>query len=82
MSSITHFQVAPNLYESLSSIEYKSILKNVTKQLKVPIDFHNLLFSYYMATVNCLVTHILQNIFLKVEIVFILASHFSILIVK
>ncbi len=42
------------------------VLVLVTKQLAVAIDFYNIFFSIIwksMATVNCLVTNIFQNIF-------------------
>jgi len=41
----------------------------VTKQLLVPSDFHSIFFLLWksMGTSNCLVTHILQNIFFYVQ---------------
>jgi len=44
-------------------------LKNVGNQIKLmyPIDFHRIFFIQLMGYINCLVTDIVQNIFLCVQ---------------
>ncbi len=56
----------PNLYEFLSSVEHKiSWRMLVTEELTVAIDLHAVFYILWksMATVNCSVSNILQNIF-------------------
>ncbi len=52
---------------SLSSIEY--ILKNVNNETVEDVDFHSTekILWKLMATINCLVTNILRNIFFCVQ---------------
>ncbi len=62
--SFAHPPLVSNLYEFLSSVEHKRrYFKEcfVTKQLPVVIQFFVILWKS-MATVNCLVTSILENI--------------------
>ncbi len=55
----------PNLYEFISSFEYKRRYFD-TKQLTVATDFQIIIFFHTMEAINSLVTNILQNIFLCV----------------
>ncbi len=75
VSTFTHSQVVLNLNEFLSSVKLKLFLRVwETKQLLIPSDFIfiyifiQLLYIFFLlsksvGTSNCLVTHILQNIF-------------------
>ncbi len=68
MSLFDHPQDVSNLFEfpvSQKKIFWRML---VTKQLTVAIDFYNIFLLWKsMATVSCLVTNILQNIFFCVQ---------------
>ncbi len=69
--SFTHSSLVLNLSEFLSSAEHKCYFKErgKTKQLLVLSDLHSIFFflSKLMWTSNCLVFHLLQNIFFCVQ---------------
>jgi len=62
MSSLTYTRVVPNLYEFLSSIEHK---RRFFKECWLHSIF--ILQWISLATFNCLITNILQNILFLVQ---------------
>jgi len=72
LSSFTHPQVVPNLYEFISSVEHTHKM-SVTKQLMGTIDSpphpHPTYYGSQLlpSSVNCLITHILKNVFFCVQ---------------
>jgi len=68
LSSFTHPQVVPNLYEFVSSAEHKDILKNDWNFGTT--DLHSIFFFLLwksMVPNNCLVSIVPQTIFLCVQ---------------
>jgi len=51
LSSFTHSQVVPKMYEFLCSVEHKRILKNVGNQ--DPTDFQSIFFFFHMEVNGC-----------------------------
>ncbi len=69
LSSSTHPQVVPNLYECLCSAEHKERYSEECgkQQFWGIIDFHRIFFPTMEVPQNSLVTNFLQNIFLCVR---------------
>ncbi len=71
LSSFSHLQVVPNLYEFLSSVKHKKIIfwrMLVTKQLTVAIDFHSMKKKYYESQWLLTVMRVGSYLFLTVLI--------------
>jgi len=70
LSSFTHLQVVPNLYEFLLLNTKEAFLKNVGNQT-VDVPLTSSIFFYTMEVIGYTVNNILQNIFSVYEGLFI-----------
>jgi len=52
LSSSTHPQFVPNMYELPSSAEHKTGYLSVTQELMDPIDFHSIFIYFYVNGVH------------------------------